>query len=76
MPQTVAQILYRFIVNPDFLEPLRQEIEAAVAKEGWTKASMDKVHKLDSFLRETQELILRTSVCHLPIAASFHLLAL
>ena len=53
MPQTAAQVLYRLIVNPEYLEPLRQEIEAAVADEGWTKAGMDKLHKLDGFLRET-----------------------
>ena len=68
MPQTVAQILYRLIVNPDYLEPLRQEIEAAVAQEGWTKAGMDKLHKLDSFLRETQ----RIDITNLGLSASFH----
>jgi len=53
---TVAQILYRLIVNPDYLEPLRQEIETALADEGWTKAGMDKLHKLDAFMRETQRI--------------------
>ena len=46
-------MLYRLIENPKYVEPLRQEIEAAVAEEGWTKAGMDRLHKLDSFLRET-----------------------
>ncbi|KAI0248479.1 cytochrome P450 [Lactifluus subvellereus] len=32
------------------------QIEAAVADEGWTKVGMDKMHKMDSFLRETQRL--------------------
>ncbi|KAI0287736.1 cytochrome P450, partial [Russula brevipes] len=39
---------------PQYIEPLRQEVEDVVAEEGWTKAGMDKMHKLDSFLRETQ----------------------
>ena len=68
MPQTVAQILYRLIVNPDYLEPLRQEIEAAVVEEGWTKARMDKLHKLDSFLRET----LRIDITNLGLSFSSH----
>lgn len=51
--QTSTEVLYRLLENPKYLEPLRQEIEAAVAEEGWTKARMDRLHKLDSFLRET-----------------------
>ena len=56
MTQTSTQVLYRLLSNPEYIEPLRQEIEAAVAEEGWTKAGMDKMHKLDSFLRETQRI--------------------
>jgi hypothetical protein len=48
--------LYRLLANPEYIEPLRQEIEAAVAEEGWTKAGLDKMYKTDSFLRETQRL--------------------
>jgi hypothetical protein len=49
-------VLYRLLTHPEHIEPLRQEIEAVVAEEGWTKAGMDKMHKLDSFVRETQRL--------------------
>ena len=56
MAQTFTQVLYRLLENPEYIEPLRQEIDAVVAKEGWTKAGMDKLHKVDSFLRETQRL--------------------
>ena len=48
--------MYRLLANPKYVEPLRQEIEAVIAEEGWTKAGMDKLHKLDSFLRETQRM--------------------
>jgi hypothetical protein len=48
--------LYRLLSNPEYIEPLRQEVEAVVAEEGWTKASIDKMHKIDSFLRETQRM--------------------
>jgi hypothetical protein len=56
MSQTFTQILYRLLANPEYLKPLRQEIEAAVAEEGWTKAGMDKMRKLDSIVRETQRI--------------------
>jgi hypothetical protein len=35
------------------MEPLRQEVETVVAEEGWTKAGVDRMHKIDSFIRET-----------------------
>jgi hypothetical protein len=38
------------------MEPLRQEVDAVITEEGWTKAGIDKMHKIDSFLRETQRL--------------------
>ena len=46
--------MYRLLANPEYIEPLRQEVDAVVAEEGWTKAGLDKMHKIDSFLRETQ----------------------
>jgi hypothetical protein len=46
--------LYRLLANPEYIEPLRQEIDAVIAEEGWTKAGIDKMHKVDSFLRESQ----------------------
>jgi hypothetical protein len=46
--------LYRLLANPEYIEPLRGEVDAVIAEEGWTKAGIDKMHKIDSFLRETQ----------------------
>jgi hypothetical protein len=54
MMQTCTQVLYRLLANPEYIEPLRQEVEAVVAEEGWTKAGMDNMHKIDSLLRESQ----------------------
>ncbi|KAF8271106.1 cytochrome P450 [Lactarius quietus] len=54
--QTFANVLYRLLSNPEYIEPLRHDVQSAVAEEGWTKAGMDKMHKIDSFLRETQRL--------------------
>ncbi|KAH9975536.1 cytochrome P450 [Lactifluus volemus] len=53
---TAAQVLYRLLSNPECIEPLREEVEAVVAEEGWTKAAMDKMYKIDSLVRETQRL--------------------
>ena len=49
-------VLYRLLSNPECIEPLRHNVETAVAEEGWTKAGMDKMHMIDSFVRETQRL--------------------
>jgi len=49
-------VLYRLLGHPEYIEPLREEAEAAVAEAGWTKAGMDKMHKIDSFIRETHRL--------------------
>jgi Cytochrome P450 len=54
--QTFTQAFYRLLAHPEYIEPLRQEAESAVAKEGWTRAGMDQMHKIDSFVRETQRI--------------------
>jgi hypothetical protein len=41
---------------PEYTKLLREEIETIIEEEGWTKASMAKMRKLDSFFRETQRL--------------------
>jgi cytochrome P450 len=48
-----TNVLYCLLSNPEYVEPLRHEVETAVAEEGWTKAAMDKMHKIDSFVRES-----------------------
>ncbi|KAI0305190.1 cytochrome P450 [Multifurca ochricompacta] len=50
---TFTAVLYNILSNPEDIEPLRQEVEAVVEEEGWTKAGIDKMYKIDSFLRET-----------------------
>ena len=41
-------------ISPECIEPLRGEVESIVKEQGWTKASMFNMRKLDSFLREAQ----------------------
>ncbi|KAN0130728.1 Cytochrome P450 [Lactarius tabidus] len=47
---------YHLLSSPEYIEPLRHDVETAVAEEGWTKAGMDKMLKVDSFLRESQRI--------------------
>jgi len=47
---------YYLAAFPEYMQPLREEVEAVVQSEGWTKAGLDQMHKLDSFIRESQRL--------------------
>ncbi|KAJ6614631.1 cytochrome P450 [Mycena sp. CBHHK59/15] len=55
--QGFLHVLYNLAAYPQYAAPLREEIEAVVKVEGWTKAAMGKMVKLDSFLKETFRLI-------------------
>ncbi|KAI0076796.1 cytochrome P450 [Panus rudis PR-1116 ss-1] len=48
--------IYNLAAYPEYLKPLREEVEAVVKEEGWTKAAMQKMKKLDSFMRESQRM--------------------
>jgi cytochrome P450 len=51
---------------PEYVQPLREEIEAVIQEQGWSKASVAKMTKLDSFVKETMRLS--------PIAACTYLI--
>ncbi|KAJ7031963.1 cytochrome P450 [Mycena alexandri] len=51
--QGFLHALYHIAANVEYVEPLRAEIESVVKSEGWTKAAMGKMVKLDSFLKES-----------------------
>jgi cytochrome P450 len=40
----------------DYAELLREEVSEAIRKEGWTKVTMTKCRKLDSFVKEALRL--------------------
>ena len=46
-------MIYHLAEKPDLLVPLREEVEACIAADGWTAAALGKMRKLDSVLRET-----------------------
>jgi len=54
--QAFTHILYDLASYPEYVEPLREEIETIIASEGWTKASVDNMRKVDSFIKESQRI--------------------
>ncbi|SJL14132.1 uncharacterized protein ARMOST_17587 [Armillaria ostoyae] len=46
--------VYALATHPEYVEILRTEVESAIAEEGWTKAAVGKMDRLDSFLKEAQ----------------------
>ncbi|EGN99661.1 hypothetical protein SERLA73DRAFT_159877 [Serpula lacrymans var. lacrymans S7.3] len=45
--------LFYLAANPQYVEPLREEVEATIEEEGWSKNAIAKMRKVDSFLKET-----------------------
>jgi len=54
--QNFAHALYHLAAAPEHAAILREEVDAIVQEEGWTKAAIDRMIKVDSFLRESQRL--------------------
>ena len=54
LARTLVQALYHLASYPQYIEPLRDEIAKVVGESGWNKKSIDRLDKLDSFIRETQ----------------------
>ncbi|KAJ6567199.1 cytochrome P450 [Mycena vulgaris] len=51
---TFTHVLYDLAAYPHHVQGLRDEVESVVQKEGWTRVSLSKMHKVDSFLSESQ----------------------
>ncbi|KIK97710.1 hypothetical protein PAXRUDRAFT_198861 [Paxillus rubicundulus Ve08.2h10] len=51
-----TQVLYNLAANPQYMQPLREEVESIVGKDGWSKGALVKMRKLDSFLKESQRI--------------------
>lgn len=53
----VTQGLFQLLMLPEYLDPLRQEIEESLRQHGgWTDKALSSMHLLDSFLRETMRM--------------------
>jgi len=46
--------LYDLVAHPEFVKEMREEAETMIKAYGWTKNSMQRMRKIDSFLRESQ----------------------
>nr|BED42931.1 cytochrome P450 monooxygenase [Trametes versicolor] len=53
---TFTHALYNLAAYPEYIQPLRDEVEGIIAEEGWTKTSLGKMRKVDSFLKESMRL--------------------
>jgi len=53
---SITHSLYNLAAKPQYMQPLREEVEAVIHEHGWTKVGMGKMWKLDSFMRESQRL--------------------
>ncbi|KAL8882447.1 MAG: hypothetical protein Q9198_000561 [Flavoplaca austrocitrina] len=50
-----THVMFDLCAQPEYFEPLREEVEAAIKEDGgWKKATLNKMQKLDSFLKESQ----------------------
>ncbi|KAF8887390.1 cytochrome P450 [Infundibulicybe gibba] len=56
IPQTFTQVLYDLTTRPECMEPLRKEVDEIVAHSEWSKDSLDQMHLIGSFIRESQRL--------------------
>ena len=52
--QSMTHVLYHLAASPEYQQLLREEVEPLVSAEGWSKATMGKMRKLDSFIKESQ----------------------
>ncbi|TEB33849.1 cytochrome P450 [Coprinellus micaceus] len=51
--QTSTDTLFDLAARPEYIAPLRAEIDEAIACHGWTKDALARLVKLDSFMKES-----------------------
>jgi cytochrome P450 len=54
--EATAQALIHICGNPEVVQPMREEIIAVISENGWTKAALQKLRLMDSFLKESSRL--------------------
>ncbi|KAH0587050.1 hypothetical protein H2248_005870 [Termitomyces sp. 'cryptogamus'] len=53
--QALTNVLYHLAEHPErYLQPLRDEVEELVTRQGWTKAALRDMIKIDSFIRKSE----------------------
>ncbi|KAK7418724.1 hypothetical protein QQX98_003742 [Neonectria punicea] len=51
---TMTHAMYDLCAHPEYLEPLQEEMNEVLTNGGWQKTTLNRLHKLDSFLKESQ----------------------
>ena len=52
---STVHTIYDLCERPEYVQPLREEIECVLGEDnGWQKTSLEKMRKLDSFMKESQ----------------------
>ncbi len=54
--QSFTHALFWLAGHPEWAAILREEVKHVIGLEGWSKASISKLWKLDSFLKESQRI--------------------
>ncbi|EDR01384.1 uncharacterized protein LACBIDRAFT_310984 [Laccaria bicolor S238N-H82] len=52
--QPFVHALFYLAALPEYIGPLRAEVEEVIEREGWSKEALDQMHKVDSFIKESQ----------------------
>lgn len=52
--KSLTHALFDLASRQGYVQPLREEAEAVIRTEGWTKLALNKMVKLDSFIKESQ----------------------
>ncbi|KAJ2915158.1 hypothetical protein MD484_g5266, partial [Candolleomyces efflorescens] len=53
---TLTNALLDVAARPEYIKPLREEMEEIIGNYGWTKEGMGQMRRLDSFLKESSRL--------------------
>lgn len=53
---TIVHALFDLCAHPEYIQPIRDEVETEVAKYDWTLSAIANMKKLDSFMKESQRL--------------------
>ncbi|RPD64607.1 cytochrome P450 [Lentinus tigrinus ALCF2SS1-7] len=51
---SLVHALFHILADPSLVAPLRDEVKAALGAEGWKRTFLEKMPKMDSFLKESQ----------------------
>lgn len=49
----ITNVLFELAARQEYIKPIREEISDVVRTHGWTKEAMLRLHKLDSFIKES-----------------------